>query len=165
LVCIVHMDENNADLFANCQFNEPVTEEAVTAAEAQLGMQLPDEYLRLLVFSDGLQGQLGDSQVYITIWPAEDLKANNDAYNAPQLIPGILLIGTTGNNEGICIDMRESSQTSGSFFMVALDPLDWDDAESLGSILEEAFEKLKNPFNLPPEGQNGAGMPPPLSQQ
>lgn len=156
------MEENNSELFANCTFNDPASEEAVKAVEMQLGMELPNEYLRLLVFADGLEGQLGNSQTYVTIWPVEDLEANNAAFDAPRLIPGILLIGTTGNNEGICIDMRDTSQTYGSFFMVSLDPLDWDDAEPLGNILEEAFEKLKNPFNLPPEGQDGNT---PLSQQ
>ena len=147
------MDDSLSYIFTNCQLYQPVTDAGVEQLEKKLDMKLPDEYLRLLQFSNGLEGTIGTHQIYVAVWNAEMLYENNQTYEAPRLIPGILIIGSAKESEAICIDMREMSETYGSFFLLPFEPLDWDEAEPLGATIEEAFEKLKNPFNLPDEAE------------
>lgn len=139
--------KQNTDPFVRCQLNAPVGQAAVAQLEQHLGMQLPEEYLRILTYSNGLEGWISD-KTYLVLWRVEELLRNNESVEAPRLIPGILLIGTAGDGEVIALDMRDGRDTYGCFFLLATSPLDWEDAEPLGCTVEEAFEKLKNPFNL-----------------
>lgn len=145
------MEDTFSHIFTNCQLYQGVTDGGLEQLEKELDMRLPDEYVRLLQFSNGLEGVLGDNQTYIAIWNAEMVYENNQMYESERLIPGILIIGGAKESEAICIDMRENSETYGKFFLVPFEPLDWEDAEPLGTTIEEVIEKLKNPFNLPDE--------------
>lgn len=143
------MEDLLSQVLVNCQLYQGVTEKGLDELEKELNMRLPDEYIRLLRFSNGLEGVLEDNQTYVAFWNAEMVYENNQMYEVPRLMPGILVIGGIRDSEAICIDMRENSQNYGNFFMVPFDLLDWEEAEPLGSTLEEMFEKLKNPFSLP----------------
>lgn len=142
------MNENLTQIFQNCQIYEPASDEKISEIENNLGLALSPEYLRLLKFSDGLDGWLND-KIYIELWPVEKLIELNDYYQTRESIPGIILIGSDGSDEAIALDLRENSQNYGSFFLMPFIPFDWEEAEKMGETIEQFIKKFKNPFNLP----------------
>jgi cell wall assembly regulator SMI1 len=64
-------------LLASFETVAPATEEAVSAAQAQLGVRLPVDYVEFLYCSNGGEGIIGET--YLMLWQVEDLAKLNIA--------------------------------------------------------------------------------------
>ena len=75
----------------------------------QSELQLPEDYLAFLRFSNGGEGDLGDSMGWCSLWPAEEVLQLNRDYEIQQWVPGFFCIGSDGGGEGLCFDTRTSA--------------------------------------------------------
>ena len=122
------MNTKFEDFFKDSDKNLPVSEEVIL----NLPKNLPESYIEFLKFSNGIEGSVSNGS-YLRLWKAEELDELNKGYEAEEFIPGMLLVGTDGGDEAVGIDLRKDSPTCGSFFKVPFIPLDWKEANLLGS--------------------------------
>lgn len=118
------MNEAISEFFNNCTKNSPVSTEVLDT----LPKSLPENYLNLLKFSNGIEGTVKNGS-YLQLWKAEDLQKRNDSY----LETGAYRIGSDGGEEVIVIDLREGSKFYGNYYRIPNDSFSWDTAKMLGS--------------------------------
>lgn len=83
-----------------------VTEPDLVAAEAALGVVLPQDYRDFLQTSDGLEELMPDA--YVSLWPLSEVVniGRSDTYGLAEQVPGLLLIGGDGGGELLGLDLR-----------------------------------------------------------
>jgi hypothetical protein len=69
-------------------------------------VELPGEYLTLLRYSNGGEGELGVKPGWFQLWPAEEVVALNESYEVEQNVPGFFGIGSNGGGELLAFDTR-----------------------------------------------------------
>jgi SMI1 / KNR4 family (SUKH-1) len=79
---------------------------AVVAAEGELGLALPADYLVVLRAHDGGEGWVGAGGAYLNLWSVEELVESNRTFEVREFTPGTVLIGSNGGGEmyGIRVD-------------------------------------------------------------
>jgi hypothetical protein len=80
----------NSKLSAPWRPNSPASEAAIEALQVMLSFQLSEEYLDLLRWANGGEGQIGN--VYLSIWPAEAVVRLNKGYLIWNDMPTVLAI-------------------------------------------------------------------------
>src|SRR4051794_23741397 len=65
---------------------------------------LPEEYLALLGFSNGGEGNLGVEPGWFVLWPAEEVLVSNREFGVPELLPGFFGFGSNGGGELLAFD-------------------------------------------------------------
>ena len=79
--------------------------EALDAMVAELGVALPEDYLDLLRFSNGAEGNLGsDDGSYIIFWPAEDIVISNREYGIREDYPELVVFGKNAATAAYAFD-------------------------------------------------------------
>ena len=116
-----------SEFFKDCSKQPPISQEQV----GSLAEKLPESYIELLQFSDGVEGTVSNGS-YLQLWKAADLDERNKDLKAKESVPDMYLVGSNGGDEGIGIDLRKDSGTYGSFYRVPFIPLDWKEAVLLG---------------------------------
>lgn len=81
------------------------TPEGIVAAEAALGVNLPEDYKAFLRLHDGAEGFVGDH--YLVLWRASELPQFNREYEFPTYAPGLLGFGGNGGGEAFAFDTRQ----------------------------------------------------------
>jgi hypothetical protein len=108
---------------ANSQHRKPPANpgvlEELTAASP---IRLPEEYLALLRFSNGGEGELGVEPGWFQLWPAEEVLASNRDYGVPEFLPGFFGFGSNGGGELLAFDLRSSPRYE--VVMVPFIPMD-----------------------------------------
>jgi len=84
--------------------NEPATLQMIEIVEKELGFKLPGDYLDFMLFSNGCEGEIGES--YVVMWPIQEIAELNEAYGVEEFTPGIILFGSNGSEEAFGFDMR-----------------------------------------------------------
>ena len=114
----------------------PAALPAVARLRASAGVPLPDEYLFLLLFADGGEGDLGAEPGWFRYWPADDVLASAAAYGVPV---GLFGFGTNGGNELLAFDTR-----GGLPYPVVMVPLDMLDPAHVVTVANDpaAFLRL-----------------------
>jgi len=94
--------EHIAAICAQASFSEPAGEQTLSAAETQLGMQLPDELRELLAESNGVRGEYE----LALIWPIERIVADNRLFREDESFKtlympfdGLLFFADAGNGD------------------------------------------------------------------
>jgi SMI1-KNR4 cell-wall len=91
-----------AAICAQANFSEPAAEQALFAAETQLGMRLPQSLRELLVESNGVRGEYD----LALIWPIERIVADNRSFRESESFrtlympfDGLLFFADAGNGD------------------------------------------------------------------
>ena len=134
------MAESLKELFKDCDLSSPASEDSIRELEEEIGVHLPVSYVDLLKFSNGVERSVGED-AYIVFWPVEDVAQNNKDYKTEEFIPGLLLIGSDGGGEAIGIDLREKTESLGSYYQIPFITLDWGNASKLGETITELVRK------------------------
>jgi len=85
----------------------PATRAQLSAEERALGLQLPQEYREFLEKSNGAEGFVGKNS-YASLWPVNELKELNDAYDVGSYASGYLFFGSDGGGEAFAFDTTSS---------------------------------------------------------
>jgi SMI1 / KNR4 family (SUKH-1) len=75
----------------------PASPESIDRLRAELGLELPDEYVALLAQADGVYA---DS---FTLYPSEDVPERMRTYEVAVCAPGFLAIGDDGGGQAIVL--------------------------------------------------------------
>jgi len=104
------------------EMREGATEAAITAAQRDLGRQLPDDYLDFMRTSNGGSGFIGDC--FLALWRIEDVKPWSDGYQEGAPERRWLFFGSNGGGEGFAFDLRSANGPIVEVPFVTLDPAD-----------------------------------------
>ena len=120
--------------------NPPASPESVARLRAELGQELPDEYVALLAQADGLHA---DS---FTLYPSESVPERNRTYEVAVYAPGFLTIGDDGGGQAIVL--REGRGPS-PVFVVGHGAMTPDHMARVAASLSE-WVRLGCPLDGPP---------------
>jgi hypothetical protein len=95
--------DNTADWERESPANPDVVQKLVNEAQ----IELPDEYLELLHYSNGGEGNLAVEPGWFQIWPAENVIEFNKGYEVQKNLPGFFAFGSSGGGEMLVLDTRE----------------------------------------------------------
>jgi hypothetical protein len=76
--------------------------QSIRSVETQLAIVFPTDYVALLQVSNGGEGHVA-SEGYLQLWAVGRLPELNAAYQAPELYPGFVLLGSNGGGEAIAL--------------------------------------------------------------
>lgn len=114
--------------------NPPASAEAISLAEASLGLHLPTHYRYFLHQADGCEGALGNG--YVALWRVDDLAELNAAYAVDEFVPGLLLVGSDGGATAYALDLtREGAPVVAVPFIPMERQLMRDIGPSVGDLL------------------------------
>ncbi|MBA3946757.1 MAG: SMI1/KNR4 family protein [Herpetosiphonaceae bacterium] len=85
----------------------PASEAAIQALVEHVGVQLPDEYLALLRYSNGGEGELGIEPLWFSIFPAEEVLQSNQDHALATYLPGYLAFGSNLGLEILLFNTKE----------------------------------------------------------
>lgn len=80
--------------------------EVIQAFMTELGVQLPEDYITLLCYSNGGEGELGVEPGWFYLWSVEELLKFTKGYNVEESVPGFFGFGSNGGGEMLAFDMR-----------------------------------------------------------
>lgn len=82
----------------------PADSAVVQELSLQSGLELPEDYLAFLQFSNGGGGNFGVDGGWYYLWPAEEVIQLNRGYEIQQWTPGSFGIGSDGGGEALVFD-------------------------------------------------------------
>ena len=94
------------DPTAKWEREPPAKSEAVQRFVAESKAELPEDYIALLHYSNGGEGELGVEPGWFQLWPAEKIIEFNRGYEVETNIPGFFGFGSNGGGEMLAFDMR-----------------------------------------------------------
>ena len=80
----------------------PAKQEEIEMAQEVIKVDLPEQYVNLLLLTNGYEGFIGKS--YISLWKIEELVELNDAYGVKEFAPNLVLFGSDGGGEAYAFD-------------------------------------------------------------
>jgi hypothetical protein len=99
----------------------------------QAGVELPNEYLDLLAFSNGGAGPISVSPYYFCLNSAEDATSYKIAKTYEEFFSGFFIFGTSGGGDYIAFDLRGSKPWP----VVAIDMTNIDLSESVEPVVKD----------------------------
>lgn len=125
-------DEGLSRVLTGFRPNGVASPERVQEVEAELGVELPDDYKAMLRAADGGEGPVGQES-YVILWPVEDVVEHNRGYKPdPNYAPDLTFIGTDGGNEVFAI-----RSSDGHFVAAPLIGMSPEAVDDRGATLEE----------------------------
>jgi hypothetical protein len=85
----------------------PASSEIIRKLVAESKTELPEEYLALLLYSNGGEGELAVEPGWFQLWPAEKVVELNEGYGVEKNAPGFFGFGSNGGGEMLAFDTRE----------------------------------------------------------
>lgn len=145
------MIDNFLSFFNKDELNPPATIDSIKKAEKDLKIKFPQEFVDVMLKSNGLEGFCGEE--IISIWKIEDIVPLNKAYAVKDFFPSLIYFGTDGCGEmyafnfavkgipvlkvdAISVDLKEAI-LCGSTFLNFLENL------CTGPFVEKHFMKLE----------------------
>lgn len=92
------------EYFRNTKTDSSINEESINTYEQKLGINLPSEYKEFLLFSNGIEGFVGES--YLALFRLEDLLLVHQTTKKDA--PNLLVIGTDGGGTDFVFDIEEN---------------------------------------------------------
>ena len=68
--------------------------------------ELPEEYLALLLYSDGGDGKLGIEPGWFQLWAAAEVQVLNKSYEIDKYLPGFFGFGSNGAGELLAFEIE-----------------------------------------------------------
>ncbi len=84
----------------------PAQPSAINNLLASSRLDLPANYLDLLNFSNGGEGELSVFPGWFSLWPAEEVVQLNEGYEVQKWLPGFFGFGSSGGGEMLAFDTR-----------------------------------------------------------
>ncbi len=103
-------------------------------------VELPEEYLALLGYSNGGEGQLGIEPGWFQLWPAEDVIDLNKACNIEEYLPGFFGFGSNGGGEMLAFDTR--SVKPWKIAMIPFIPMEIEDVIIIADSIEKFLQAM-----------------------
>lgn len=103
------MDTRTVELTKTLKRTPGADENTLREMSSSLGLSLPPDYLEFLRSTNGAEGPIGEKS-YVSVWPAEEVKALNDEYAVAECAPGLLLFGSDGGDTGYGFDTRSKEE-------------------------------------------------------
>lgn len=94
------------DPSAKWEKEPPARPDVIQLTITKLGVHLPEDYITLLGYSNGGEGELGVEPGWFYLWSVEELLEYNKGYNVEESVPGFLGFGSNGGGEMLAFDMR-----------------------------------------------------------
>jgi hypothetical protein len=116
----------------------------LSALDEWSGKSLPTDYLDLLRYCNGAEGEMGE-QFWFRLWSASDAIVANEQYQSKRFVPGCLLIGSDGAATLFGIGLRSCKAGSARYCQFAAEALSWVDIEFSCDSLAEFLEHLTIP--------------------
>ena len=91
--------------------NPEATIEQIRVAGQSIIHKLPEDYVQLLLWSNGGEGFIGEA--YWVLWSVEGIDQLNIDYQIARYLPGLLAIGSDGGGECIALDYRFRTEQPG----------------------------------------------------
>jgi len=114
------------------------TTQQIEAVAQSISYKLPDDYIKLLLWSNGVEGFIGKK--YWVFWSIEEITELNLAYQIGDYLPGLLAIGSDGGGECIALDYRHSN-TEPALVRIPFGDLTPESITRLGDNLYEGIQK------------------------
>jgi hypothetical protein len=95
-------------------------EDVIREFENLSGVSLPEDYRYFLTIADGAEGFLGE-EIYVMLWPVEEILEMNTGYEVQEYAPGLLLFGSNGGGEAYAFDTRDGRMAVVSVPFVGMD--------------------------------------------
>jgi cell wall assembly regulator SMI1 len=126
--------------------NAPADSHVIKRLAAELGANLPDDYIAFLTSHNGGEGIVGPN--YVVFWKAEELAVRNREYEVEKYAPGIVLFASDGAGEGIGFDTAAAAVP---ILLIPLIGIDRRDSTVIAANFSDLFTKLanRNLFDLP----------------
>jgi SMI1 / KNR4 family (SUKH-1) len=96
------------DTTADWSRKAPASEEAIQALISDTGLDFPAEYLSLLRYSNGGEGELAVQPLWFVIDPVEDVVKRNQEMGIAKWLPGYFRFGSSGGGSSLLFNTRES---------------------------------------------------------
>jgi len=100
------VSEHIRDTTANWQRAKPAGADVIQRLAAEVGLELPQDYLVFLGYSNGGEGLLGVEPGWFQIWPAEQVVELNESYAIKEFLPVFFGFGSSGGGELFAFDIR-----------------------------------------------------------
>jgi hypothetical protein len=107
---------------------------------ADAGKDLPEDYLALLLYSDGGSGNLGIEPGWLQLWSSADVLENNKDYEIEEYIPGFFGFGSSGGGELLAFDTRSGKPWK--VVMIPFVPMSADLAIVIAKDFEEFIKAI-----------------------
>jgi SMI1 / KNR4 family (SUKH-1) len=124
----------------------PAGPDALQRLAAAAPVTLPDDYLTLLAFSNGGEGELGIKPGWFQLWPAEEVLELNRGYELAEFLPGFFGFGSNGGGELLALDYRNGPPYKVA--MVPFIPMDQAEAVTIAETFAEFLRALGRPSRL-----------------
>ncbi|MCA9249369.1 MAG: SMI1/KNR4 family protein [Planctomycetales bacterium] len=102
------MDKQIRLLLQHCERHDGVSGEQLSVLQRIAGDRLPEWYLDLMRWSNGLEGFIG-SDNYLMLYSADEIPDANSGYVAEN-IPHLFIIGSNGGDAGYAIDLNTDNR-------------------------------------------------------
>ena len=102
------MHEKIKNLLGDIELNEGASSGLLKSVELELGISFPDDYVEFMQDSNGIEGAIGED-LYIVIWPIENIVSYNKKYAVDEFAPGLIIFGSDGGNVAYAFDKREEA--------------------------------------------------------
>lgn len=115
--------------------------EITRAAERDLGVSLPADYVRFMAGVADVPGgrvEIGDHELFLG--PIEKLARQNEGYQPETTAPGLGLFGTDGGLEAFGFDARDGRM---QIVMIPFVPMTWNEAIACGRTFAEFLDNLR----------------------
>lgn len=86
---------------------EPASSTAMGLLPRSCPVDLPEDYLEFVSYSNGAAGTFLNGN-HVILWPVERLVERNQAYEVENYAPGIFIFGSSGGGEAFGFDSRSS---------------------------------------------------------
>lgn len=135
------MNEKLMELVATLKpKSKGVSLQVIRQIEEKLGVHFPEDYVEVMLISDGYSGFVGKSS-YLVIWSIEELEPYNEEIGMRKYAPGMLGFADNGSGSWYAFDTRASKMIIVDIPMIGGG---LDDTIICGSTFTEFLEYLYN---------------------
>jgi hypothetical protein len=121
------------------------TPEAVRKLVVESRIELPEEYLTLMLHSNGGEGDLAIEPGWFQIWPAEQVIELNRGYEVEKNAPGFFAFGSDGGGEMLAFDIREGKPWK--VVMIPFIPMTADHAVTIAEDFEAFVRAMGHKYD------------------
>jgi hypothetical protein len=88
-----------------CRRAGPASKDAIRNLPRAVGRAIPNEYLELLAFANGIEGHVGDAG-YLVLYSSERMIMEHECGLVSKYLPQLLVFGSDGGDAGYAYDSR-----------------------------------------------------------